>query len=171
MTVYLIEAVGANRVKIGYSTAVSSRISSIATACPFPISVLATRKGERDLESALHAHVPTKRVIGEWFEKWNDAVAWFTGFNFTPDTKLRDIKRRDARPDAKRIAKAADVSEAYVRMLFAGKRVASIDVALKIMDETGISLPPIDTIDAFGLKVARVIAAQQEEARRTGRAA
>ena len=75
------------------------------------------------------------------------------------------------KPTAKQIAEIADVSEAYARMLLTGKRVASIDVALKVMDETGFSFPPIDTLDARGRKAARVIATRQEEARRDGRAA
>jgi hypothetical protein len=66
--VYFIEAVGADRVKIGYSAnTLPVRLNSIRTMSPIETRLLGYQKGSRQLESALHARFASARRIGEWF--------------------------------------------------------------------------------------------------------
>jgi hypothetical protein len=85
MSVYLVEAVGADRVKIGYSQNPAGRIQSIATSSPFPIAALAIRDGDMALEKAMHRALADKRTTGEWFSKFDGVVEWFAGFTPTAD--------------------------------------------------------------------------------------
>lgn len=66
--VYLLEAVGSGRVKIGYGMDVERRVAGIQTSCPFDIRVIATCKGSPDLERRLHEHFKDLRLRGEWFD-------------------------------------------------------------------------------------------------------
>ena len=60
---------------------------------------------------------------------------------------------------AQEIAQAADVTEAYARMLHAGTRKPSLGVALKIYDATGEQLGPLAGLPKGAIKVARKMAA------------
>lgn len=68
--VYLIEAVGVQRYKIGYSKEVYRRASSIQTSTPFEISVLYRyfSVDAPQLEKLLHEYYDAYRIRGEWFE-------------------------------------------------------------------------------------------------------
>ena len=77
--VYLVEAVGMQRYKIGYSKEVYKRVSSIQTSTPFEISVL-YRYFSTDapqLEKLLHEYYDAYRIRGEWFELPLSEVANF----------------------------------------------------------------------------------------------
>lgn len=56
------------RVKIGWSTKVSTRIAQLQTGSPDPIRLLATTPGGRKLERQLHERFAAARVAGEWFD-------------------------------------------------------------------------------------------------------
>lgn len=81
MSVYLIEAAGANLLKIGYAINPARRIKTIATACPFPVVILGIREGGQQLERAMHLAQSARRFHLEWFRKWDDALAWFETFD------------------------------------------------------------------------------------------
>jgi hypothetical protein len=67
--VYIIEAVGTGRVKIGRATDVFKRIESLQTSSPFPLKLRAAwSNGDPQLEQKLHARFAKERVQGEWFE-------------------------------------------------------------------------------------------------------
>lgn len=68
--VYLIEAVGVQRYKIGYSKEVYKRASNIQTSTPFEISVLYRyfSVDTPQLEKLLHEYYDAYRIRGEWFE-------------------------------------------------------------------------------------------------------
>jgi len=68
--VYLIEAVGVQRYKIGYSKEVYKRASNIQTSTPFEISVLYRyfSVDAPQLEKLLHEYYDAYRIRGEWFE-------------------------------------------------------------------------------------------------------
>lgn len=57
------------------------------------------------------------------------------------------------------IAKAASVTEAYARMLIAGTRRPSLDVALRIYDATGATFGPLAGLTKSQIEVARKMAA------------
>jgi hypothetical protein len=66
--VYVIHAVGTDRVKIGYSAEPEKRLADLQTASPFPLALIGKREGAPDLERRFHRHLSEYRRIGEWFE-------------------------------------------------------------------------------------------------------
>jgi hypothetical protein len=68
--VYLIESVGVQRYKIGYSKEVYKRASNIQTSTPFEIRVLYRyfSVDAPQLERLLHEYHDAYRIRGEWFE-------------------------------------------------------------------------------------------------------
>lgn len=67
MTVYLVEAVGADRVKIGHARDADARIAKMRVDCPFDLTILARFVGARDVEMKLHARFAKHRIRGEWY--------------------------------------------------------------------------------------------------------
>lgn len=68
--VYFIEAVGADRVKIGFTSGdPARRAQKLQTACPFPLRVLASYPGSTVDEAALHERFAAARAVPatEWF--------------------------------------------------------------------------------------------------------
>lgn len=65
--VYILDAVGSGRYKIGWSNDVRSRSESIKTGCPFPVKVLNVIDSDRAGEIWLHRRFDAYRVCGEWF--------------------------------------------------------------------------------------------------------
>jgi hypothetical protein len=64
--VYLVE--GAGRLKIGVTTNVRSRMTSLRGSSPVPLDLLAHINGGRTLEAHLHERFRAHRLHGEWFE-------------------------------------------------------------------------------------------------------
>lgn len=67
--VYIIEAEGLRRVKIGEShrSPESCRASGVQTGCPAPLRVLRSLYGHRGHEQALHNAFASEHITGEWF--------------------------------------------------------------------------------------------------------
>ena len=85
--VYFMEAVGLDRVKIGYTEWIQSRVSSMGSDCPYPIRLAAYIPGaDRKMERSLHRQFAKCRARGEWFEytaeianfikSSNDVIEW-----------------------------------------------------------------------------------------------
>lgn len=69
-TLYFIEAIGTDFVKVGICTGDPyARLSSLQTGCPFELRVLAHRPGTHREEAAVHALLESSRVRGEWFRR------------------------------------------------------------------------------------------------------
>ncbi len=67
--VYFIEAIGANRVKIGWTGGnPRRRLSEIQHTSPFPLRLLALFSGTRRDEREFHDHFASARIVREWFE-------------------------------------------------------------------------------------------------------
>jgi hypothetical protein len=66
--VYFIEAVGLERVKIGYTEALVSRLAHLQISSPVRLRVLAVVKGNRELEAKFHSRFAALRLHGEWFQ-------------------------------------------------------------------------------------------------------
>lgn len=69
-TVYFIEAVGSDRVKIGWTAATpQKRMAEIQTSSPFELRLVASAKGSLAIEAGLHARFEESRVMrcAEWF--------------------------------------------------------------------------------------------------------
>ncbi|HEY2509458.1 MAG TPA: GIY-YIG nuclease family protein [Polyangiaceae bacterium] len=75
-TIYFIEAVGADRVKIGRTQHdIVRRLRQIQTSCPFPVRLLGTRTADRYEEWRLHQGWNHLRVMpppSEWFHLTNE---------------------------------------------------------------------------------------------------
>jgi hypothetical protein len=68
--VYFVEAVGADRIKIGFTSAgLAGRIEDLQVGCPFPIKPLVSFAGTLRTERDLHAKFAAARVFAgsEWF--------------------------------------------------------------------------------------------------------
>ena len=65
--VYIIEAVGADRVKIGVSQDVGKRFGQLAASFPGPLVLLGKVAGGRAREKSLHRRLANFRIGGEWF--------------------------------------------------------------------------------------------------------
>ena len=66
--VYVIHAIGTNRIKLGFSTKPKERLAGLQTASPFPLQMLACWPGSRAREDRLHRYMNRFRKVGEWFE-------------------------------------------------------------------------------------------------------
>lgn len=65
---YVIGQPGTAIVKIGVTKSVPSRLKSIQTGSPVPLSVLWWHPGSYDLEEILHREFVDLRLHGEWFD-------------------------------------------------------------------------------------------------------
>ena len=68
MSVYFLEAVGLNLVKIGSTNRVTARFVALQAACPVEVRMLKVTKGRRRDEVALHKRFAEHRVRFEWFK-------------------------------------------------------------------------------------------------------
>lgn len=66
--IYLINAIGTNRYKIGFAVNVEARVKKLQTASPFPLFLIKTVPGTPKQEARLHKMYNFCRVSGEWFE-------------------------------------------------------------------------------------------------------
>ncbi len=67
--VYYIEALGASRIKIGFTTNPARRLKTLQNASPFPLKLLVTELGTVKRERELHKQFAGERVLknAEWF--------------------------------------------------------------------------------------------------------
>ena len=73
--VYFIEAKATGLIKIGFTSDVKSRLSSICAASGVAVTLLVTTPGQRDVESAYHERFSKSREHGEWFRATADILA------------------------------------------------------------------------------------------------
>lgn len=72
--VYFVEAVGADRIKIGSTTNIEHRLSTLKVGSPFPLRLLAIRRDDGTLEAQLHRQFASNRLHGEWFRMTEDLL-------------------------------------------------------------------------------------------------
>ena len=66
--IYLVEAVGADRIKIGWTAASPRRrLAELQVCSPFPLDLIGAMRGSRLDERRLHRTFEADRIIGEWF--------------------------------------------------------------------------------------------------------
>lgn len=66
--VYIIHAVGTNRIKIGFTADLKRRLKALQTAAPYPLQMLASWPGTEARERRVHRYLSQFRKVGEWFE-------------------------------------------------------------------------------------------------------
>lgn len=69
MTVYIMQALGTDRVKIGHTKGNPyKRLDDLQTGCPFKLDILVAIPGEgKPFEKKLHRLFKKYRIHGEWF--------------------------------------------------------------------------------------------------------
>lgn len=78
-SVYFIRSEKTHAIKIGFTAGnVEDRLSALQTAHPYKLQVLATSRGNREYERALHARFERLRLEGEWFEPHPDLLAFIS---------------------------------------------------------------------------------------------
>ena len=80
--VYLVQADGTNRCKIGKTTSLQSRLKQLEVASPYPLTLLhATPSNDiTRLEAYFHERFNRFRVYSEWFELDQYAIAEFMNY-------------------------------------------------------------------------------------------
>lgn len=71
--IYFVEAIGTNRVKIGLSINIESRIATLQTGCPVKLAILHAECGGKQRENQLHHQFAADWCHGEWFV-FSDAI-------------------------------------------------------------------------------------------------
>lgn len=67
--IYIINAIGTNLYKIGYTGRnVVTRLASLQTGCPNKLAITATLDGDETDEAELHRLVWQHHIQGEWFQ-------------------------------------------------------------------------------------------------------
>lgn len=65
--VYFVEAVGIDRIKIGWTTNLEARLTDLQCGCPVPLEHCFSIPGGSDEEHELHHRFRHARTSGEWF--------------------------------------------------------------------------------------------------------
>lgn len=65
--VYVIHAVGTNRIKVGHTLTPEARLKDLQTGSPFPLRMLACWPGSVTIERRIHTALAEFRQAGEWF--------------------------------------------------------------------------------------------------------
>jgi len=80
--VYFIYSKEMATIKIGFTAGdVETRIQSLQTSHPYPLTLLATMQGDRTYEKSLHERFKKFRLQGEWFVAHPDLFAFITTLN------------------------------------------------------------------------------------------
>ena len=66
--IYFVEAIGTDRVKIGYTVDLKVRLNTLQTGCPHELKLIHSEEGNKRKERELHKRFFNDRTIGEWFE-------------------------------------------------------------------------------------------------------
>lgn len=74
--IYFIQQGDNGPIKIGYSTNPEKRLQTLNTASPYPLKLLHTIQGGKNLEKELHARFADTQLDGEWFEDSEELLAY-----------------------------------------------------------------------------------------------
>lgn len=66
--IYIAEAIGLRRAKIGFSTNAIKRLQNLAVMCPVPLRLLVLIDGPPSLEREIHHQFRSNWAHGEWFD-------------------------------------------------------------------------------------------------------
>lgn len=92
--VYLIQAIGTPKVKIGYSTDPKSRLKGLQTGSPVQLEIVGTWAATQSDERAIHGLLSPSHVHLEWFDLTaEDAVGFLDSYFLKRAHKLRPLAR------------------------------------------------------------------------------
>lgn len=66
-TVYFVQAIDGGPIKIGVTADLATRLRDLQIGSPQLLRLIASVPGDQRLETALHRHLSTHRLHGEWF--------------------------------------------------------------------------------------------------------
>ena len=78
--VYFIEAIGVDRIKIGYSDNPDKRLKQLLTGSPLTLELRATMPGSLTTERELHQRFAHLRIENEWFQ-YTDEIRQYISAN------------------------------------------------------------------------------------------
>lgn len=89
-SLYVIAPHDRSVLKVGMSADVARRLAQIQASSATPLSVIATRSGDRADEAAIHRQLREHRMHGEWFHDTPVVRATLraAGFSFTSHVSL-----------------------------------------------------------------------------------
>lgn len=90
--VYFARAGEDGPVKIGHAKDVRSRLSSMQTGCPIPLTLLGVLPGGREREAEFHARFAALRVRGEWFRAEGALAELLTRLDTLPKAPAKQPK-------------------------------------------------------------------------------
>jgi hypothetical protein len=90
--IYFIEC-GAY-IKIGFASSLKARLSSLATATPYPLKVLAAIKGDQQTERSLHDRFAAAFHRGEWFRKTPELLTFINRLSARGDIEVAESAAR-----------------------------------------------------------------------------
>ncbi len=76
--VYFLRSENEGEIKIGYAVDVEKRVKQLQTGHPQKLKVMATLKGDMELEKDIHDKFYKHRLNGEWFEPHPDLLAFIS---------------------------------------------------------------------------------------------
>jgi hypothetical protein len=76
--IYFIKSEKTHEIKIGFTVQLEKRLSSLQTAHPSKLQLLATIPGTYEYEKSLHQRFANFRLNGEWFEPHPDLLAFIS---------------------------------------------------------------------------------------------
>lgn len=84
--VYFVEAVGTNRIKIGITKNINSRLSSLECNSPYKLNLIYAFPGYISKEKEIHKRFEHLRIKGEWFKYTNEVKQYILNLSSTIDT-------------------------------------------------------------------------------------
>lgn len=78
-TVYFIAAPLGGVIKIGKTTDMKKRLSTLSTMSPVPLEVISTVQYDDNLEARIHRHLKDHRSHGEWFHSDEPVLEFMRG--------------------------------------------------------------------------------------------
>lgn len=82
-SVYVIRNERTRHLKIGMSSDVAARLSSLRTASGEPLTLVVTIPGDATVERGFHERFASARLNGEWFTETDDIRAWLVDLGVT----------------------------------------------------------------------------------------
>lgn len=67
MTVYIVRAVGVNRIKVGVTDDLPRRLTELQAGCPVPLELVKAVEAGRDTEASIHGLMADFHCHNEWF--------------------------------------------------------------------------------------------------------
>lgn len=149
--VYVIHAIGTNRVKIGHTNKTAVRLRGLQTASPFPLEIALAIPGSVQAEKYTHRKLAQFRKVGEWFE--------------LPDGVLETVKVLVQEYDrARQIIGTGKRPKRVIRYRLEARKMGSGNYSFRLRWSDGKGNRPVRPIITVAASVYRLIRAGDYEA-------